>query len=40
MLKYMPIRGLISFGGLGLSYDELTAMINEANNKLNKYRDR
>jgi beta-glucosidase len=40
MLKYMPIRGLISFGGLGISYDELTAMINEANNKLNKYRDR
>lgn len=35
MLKYMPIRGLISFGGLGINYDELTAMVNEANKALN-----
>jgi beta-glucosidase len=34
MLKYMPIRGILSFGDGSITYDKLTAMIDDANNKL------
>lgn len=34
MLKYMPLRGLISFGGGSITYDSLTAMLEDINKKL------
>ena len=34
MLKYMPIRGILSFGGGSITYDEITQMIDDTNKKL------
>jgi beta-glucosidase len=36
MLKYLPLRGLISFGGGNITYDMLTAMVEDVNKKLKK----
>ena len=37
MLKYMPIRGLVSFGGdKSITYEGLEKMLDELNRKLNK----
>lgn len=36
MLKYMPIRGILSFGEGSITYDEITQMIYETNKKLNE----
>jgi len=34
MLKYMPIRGILSFGGGSITYDEITQMLDDTNRKL------
>ncbi|MBU3188824.1 glycoside hydrolase family 3 C-terminal domain-containing protein [Clostridium bowmanii] len=34
MLKYMPIRGILSFGDGSITYDKLTAMLDDINKKL------
>jgi beta-glucosidase len=34
MLKYMPIRGILSFGDGSITYDKLTAMIDDVNKRL------
>jgi len=34
MLKYMPIRGILSFGDGSMTYDKLTAMLDDINKKL------
>jgi beta-glucosidase len=34
MLKYLPLRGLISFGSGNITYDMLTAMVEDVNEKL------
>jgi len=34
MLKYMPIRGVLSFGEGSITYDEITRMVDETNKKL------
>ncbi|MGH4052899.1 MAG: glycoside hydrolase family 3 C-terminal domain-containing protein [Clostridium sp.] len=34
MLKYMPIRGILSFGDGSITYDEIIQMIDDANKKL------
>lgn len=36
MIKYMPLRGIISFGSGNITYDKLEAMVDEINNKLYK----
>ena len=34
MLKYMPIRGILSFGDGSMTYDKLTVMLDDINKKL------
>lgn len=34
MLKYMPLRGIISFANGSITYDKLSEMVNEINKKL------
>ncbi|MBU3112928.1 glycoside hydrolase family 3 C-terminal domain-containing protein [Clostridium lacusfryxellense] len=34
MLKYMPIRGILSFGGGSITYDEITQIVDDTNKKL------
>ena len=34
MLKYMPIRGILSFGDGSMTYDKLTVILDDINKKL------
>lgn len=36
MLKYMPLRGILSFTNVNITYDKLEAMVDEINKKLFK----